>query len=254
MHYSIKELGKLAGVTTRTLRYYDEIGLLLPSYISESGYRMYKEKEVDLLQQILFYKALGLELKEIKKLLSNPSFNKKKALLKHLEKLKEKEKQISALIQTVEKTIKQEEGEIKMSDAEKFEGLKKDLIKENEEKYGKEIRDKYGNEEVDKSNAKMMNLTEEEYNAMNKISEKLISKLKYALENKCSPSSDIGKEIFKLHKEWLSYTWSDKMYSGEAHKNLANMYISDKRFTSYYDDAAGDGATSFLKESIVIFS
>ena len=68
MEYSIKSLAKLAGISTRTLRYYDEIGLLKPLRINSSGYRIYGDKEVDILQQILFYKALELPLEKIKEI------------------------------------------------------------------------------------------------------------------------------------------------------------------------------------------
>ena len=67
MEYSIKDLSEIAGITTRTLRYYDEIDILKPAKISDSGYRIYSDNEVDLLQQILFYKELGLDLKTIKR-------------------------------------------------------------------------------------------------------------------------------------------------------------------------------------------
>lgn len=70
MEYSIKDLSEIAGITTRTLRYYDEIDILKPAKISDSGYRIYSDNEVDLLQQILFYKELGLDLKTIKDILS----------------------------------------------------------------------------------------------------------------------------------------------------------------------------------------
>ena len=67
MEYTVQKLGKLAGISARTLRYYDEIGILKPARISSSGYRIYGKKEVDLLQQILFYRELGVDLESIKK-------------------------------------------------------------------------------------------------------------------------------------------------------------------------------------------
>lgn len=250
MEYTINKLSKLAGISTRTLRYYDEINLISPSYISDSGYRMYTEKEVDLLQQILFYKTLGFELKEIKEIIQNPSFDKKKALLEHLENLRKKEKQISTLIKTVEKTIKKEEGEIKMSSNEKFKGFKEDLISKNEKEYGREIRKRYGNDAVDSSNKKMMNLTEKEYKEMEDISNLITEKLSEAIENNLSASSNIGEEIANLHKEWLLFNWNKNTYSKQSHRGLADMYIADERFTSYYDDKSGKGAAKFLRDAI----
>ena len=72
MEYSIRELSELAGVSARTLRYYDEIGLLKPSRTSDAGYRFYGEKEVELMQQILFYRERGLELEQIAQIFRNP--------------------------------------------------------------------------------------------------------------------------------------------------------------------------------------
>lgn len=74
MEYSIQALSRLSGVTTRTLRWYDEIGLLKPSRVAESGYRYYGPAEVDRLQDILYYRALGVELARIKRCLDDPSF------------------------------------------------------------------------------------------------------------------------------------------------------------------------------------
>ena len=142
MEYSIRDLSKMAGVSTRTLRYYDEIDILKPAKISDSGYRVYSDNEIDILQQILFYKELGLDLKTIKQILSSPSFDIVEALYKHKKALIEKKAQIDLLIKNVEDTIKSKEGGYKMKNKDKFEGFKKELIDKNENKYGNEIRKK----------------------------------------------------------------------------------------------------------------
>ena len=80
MEYSIRELSQMAGVSARTLRYYDEIGLLKPLYVTEAGYRYYGEKEVDILQQILFYRERKFDLKSIKKMLCEDDFDRMRAL------------------------------------------------------------------------------------------------------------------------------------------------------------------------------
>ena len=84
MEYSIQELSRLSGVTTRALRWYDHIGPLKPSRVAESGYRYYGPSEVDRLQDILFYRALGVELARIKECLDGLSFNRLAALQSHL--------------------------------------------------------------------------------------------------------------------------------------------------------------------------
>jgi DNA-binding transcriptional MerR regulator len=90
VEYTIKKLGQLAGVSARTLRYYDEIGILLPARINSAGYRIYGQAEVDRLQDILFYRELGVCLDDIKNILDAPGYNRLAALQKHQEKLVDK--------------------------------------------------------------------------------------------------------------------------------------------------------------------
>ena len=156
MEYTVQKLGKMAGISTRTLRYYDEIGILKPARINSSGYRIYGNPEVNRLQQILFYRELGVSLESIKDIVTAPSFDGTNALREHREKLLAKREQLELLIANVDKTIALSEGRITMTDKEKFEGFKEKRIDDNEKKYGKEIREKYGNEQVDKSNNKFL--------------------------------------------------------------------------------------------------
>ena len=87
MEYSIQELARLSGVTTRTLRWYDQIGLLKPGRVAENGYRRYGPAQVDRLQDILYYRALGVELAQIRACLDDPDFDRLSALRGHLARL-----------------------------------------------------------------------------------------------------------------------------------------------------------------------
>ena len=149
LKYSIRKLSELAGVSARTLRYYDEIGLLKPSEISEAGYRYYGERELALLQQILFYRERGFDLKQIRKILYQDDFDIMRALKEHLRELEEQKAHVESLIRTVEQTIRSMKGECEMSDKERFQAFKERVVKGNEERYGAEIREKYGDEELD---------------------------------------------------------------------------------------------------------
>lgn len=140
MEYTVQKLGRLAGVSTRTLRYYDQIGILKPTRINSSGYRIYGLAEVDRLQQILFYRELGISLEQINEIISAPSFDGTSALKDHHSNLLEKKEQLEALIANVEKSIATFEGRTTMSDQEKFSGFKQKLVNDNEKKYGKEVR------------------------------------------------------------------------------------------------------------------
>ncbi|WP_097026901.1 MerR family transcriptional regulator [Clostridium peptidivorans] len=250
MEYTVKKLSKIAGISTRTLRYYDEIGILKPARINSSGYRIYGQAEVDRLQQILFYRELGVSLESIKDIVTSPSFDGAKALREHREKLLEKRKQLDLLISNVDKTIALTEGRIIMSNKEKFEGFKQKMVDDNEKKYGKEIREKYGDDTINKSNAKLMNMSEEQYNEVTSLEEQVKAALAEAFKNG-DPSSDIAQKAADLHKRWLTFYWSE--YSKEAHAGLAQMYVDDERFTAYYDKEQ-PGTAEFLRDAIFIYT
>jgi DNA-binding transcriptional MerR regulator len=250
MEYTVQKLGLLAGVSTRTLRYYDEIGILKPARINSSGYRIYGQTEVDKLQQILFYKELGLHLDKIKEIVNSPSFNAAKALSDHREQLLDKRVQLDRLIANVEKTINFNEGRIMMTDKEKFEGFKQKMVEDNENKYGKEIREKYGDDPVNKSNQKVLNMTQCEHDEVTKLSEDLHTTLAEAFKTG-DPAGELAQKAADLHKQWLIYYWSE--YSKEAHAGLAQMYVDDERFTAYYDKEQ-PGTAGFLRDAIYIYT
>lgn len=247
MEYGIKELSMLAGVSARTLRYYDGIGLLKPLYTNEAGYRFYGDKEVALLQQILFYRERGLSLKQIHSIVYEEGFDMKRALFEHLQELEEKKAHVDALIRTVKQTIRSMEGEYEMSDKEKFEAFKERLVNENEEKYGVEIRAAYGDEEMDASNRRILQMSEEAYERFQTLGGEINKRLQEAVLGGVSPESDEARRIVALHKEWLGMTWRE--YSAEAHKAIANTYISDERFKLYYDKEV-PGCADFLEQAI----
>jgi len=250
MEYTIQKLGRLAGISTRTLRYYDEIGLLKPTRISSSGYRIYGQKEVDRLQQILFYRELGVSLESIRDIVNAKSFDPMAALVQHREQLKKRRDQLDTLIQNVEKTIKATEGRFNMNDHEKFEGFKQQLIEENEEKYGKEIREKYGDDTVNKSNTKVKSMTPEQYKEVTELSEKLLQKLTLA-KAEGDPKSPLAQEVADLHRQWLCYFWP--AYTKEAHAGVAQMYVDDERFTAYYDREV-PGTAEFLRDAVWVYT
>ena len=251
MEYTIKKLAEMAGISTRTLRYYDEIGLLKPCRVNSSGYRIYGEKEVDVLQQILLYRSMDIKLEEIQNIISDSSFDICQSLIEHRKHLISRRNQLDQLILTVERTIEYKKGEISMSNKEKFQGLKKERLEENERKYGKEIRDKYGRETVEDSNNKFMNMSEEDFNKMNKVEEDIINGLREVVKTS-DLESNTAKEIYENHKKWLSFTWPS--YSKEAHVGLAEMYVADERFAKYYNDKAGEEVVNTLRDIIVRYA
>lgn len=248
MEYTVNHLAKLSGVSTRTLRYYDKIGLLKPQQIRSNGYRIYGEHEIDLLQQILFYRALDFSLEEIKEIVYSPSFNREQALKSHLSSLETKKEQIELLIENVRRTITSLKGDSAMNDSEKFEGLKQSAIKENEQAYGQEIREKYGDKFIDSTNAKLTGMTKDQWNQGKELEEQIKLLLIEAVHSgDCAGAA--AKKLCDLHRQWLLLHWPDGAYSKAAHLELAESYVTDGRFKTYYEDIVAGGA-QFIRDAL----
>ena len=188
MEYTVKALAELAGITPRTLRWYDQKGLLKPRRTTEAGYRLYGPQEVNRLQTILFYKELGLELEAVRAILDAPGFDRVAALQSHLAELEARRQRLDALILTVEKTIDEAKGGTPMSDKEKFEAFKRRAVEANEERYGKEAREKYGAGAVEGSNAKFLSMTEEEHGEWKALETEILSALAAAVRSGEDPA------------------------------------------------------------------
>lgn len=250
MEYTVQKLGLLAGVSTRTLRYYDEIGILKPARINSSGYRIYGPSEVDRLQQILFYRELGVTLEEIKEILASPGFDAISALREHKKNLLEKREHLDTLIANVDLTLAEKEGIKTMSDKQKFEGFKQKQIDDNERQYGEEIRAKYGEQQINKSYQKLKGMTEEEHARLEGLANEILQTLVKAMETK-DPAGELAQKTVELHRQWLSFYWAE--YSKEAHMGLAQMYVDDPRFTAYYDKER-PGAAVFLRDAVSVYA
>ncbi|MEG0386485.1 MAG: MerR family transcriptional regulator [Solibacillus sp.] len=248
MKMLINELAKLSGLSKRALRYYDEIGLLTPSDTGDNGYRQYNVTDIDRLQQILFYRELDFKLEEIQRILDAPDFNVNEALRKQHEMLEQKRNYLDDLIITIQNTIQVMEGETTMTNEQKFEAFKNKMIEDNDKQYGEEIRGKYGEEQVLASYGKLKNMTEEQYESVNQLEQMLFERLKEAMVGG-DASAEVAMEVAELHKRWLSFYWAK--YTPQAHAGLAQMYLHDERFTAYYDDRVGKGATQFLHDAIL---
>ncbi len=251
MEYTINQLAQLAGISTRTLRYYDDIGLLVPQGRTQAGYRLYTTRQVDLLQHIMFYKHMGMPLEEIKTIVNSPGYDKLKAMEKHLSQLYEKQKNLNLMIENVENTIGYMKGEKAMADKDKFEIFKQNLVEENEEKYGREIRKKYGDKTIDESNEKLFAMSQSRWNDIERLNEELNKTLKLAVETG-DPASEIAQKACELHKRWIGFYWN--FYSEEAHLSLCEMYTQDERFKAYYENIAPDCAEFLLQAMKIYFA
>lgn len=247
MEYSIKALSELAGVSTRTLRYYDEIGLLKPLRVSDAGYRFYGKQELALLQQILFYRERGFELKKIREIVCKKDFDVVKAMEEHLLELENQKTHVEHLIQTVKQSLQHLKGECDMSDREKFREFKEQAVRENEAVYGAEARRKYGDEAVDASNRAWLDMSEDTLKTFQNLEKEILARLEAAVRNGVVPESEEVGQIVRLHKKWISMAWG--RYDVQAHRGVAAMYVADARFTDYYDHSV-QGCAKLLNDAV----
>lgn len=244
--YRISEMAELSGVSARALRHYEELGLLRPKREKHNAYRVYTAEDVDRLQQVLFYREMGMPLSEISRLMRSGEYEAGAALRAHLNGLKARRDRLDTLIRTLEKTIMHTRGEINMADREKFEGFKKKLVADNEARYGREARERYGGAAVDAANEKVLGQSPEEFARCEALSNKVNGLLKAAVE-----SGDTGggaaAELVAAHREWLMCYWA--RYDRNAHRSLGGMYVADERFKAYYE-AVVPGGAAFLRGAL----
>ena len=246
--YTVKDLARLTGLTPRTLRYYDAIGLLRPRRGRDNDYRLYGPEEVDRLQQILLYRDMGLPLEEIKNLLDAPGFDREKALREHLQRLRERRREVDALIRTVQSTLSEIEGGTTMTDEKKFEGMKRQIIEENEASYGKELREKYGDKTVEEHMARLGGMSQREWAQAQKDEEEYKAALRRAVAAG-DPAGEDAREAVRLHAAWLAHYWPEGTVTPQAHTAMAEMYVQDERFAAYYEKVA-PGCAAFLAEAV----
>lgn len=246
MNYKVKQVSKLANVSVRTLHHYDEIGLLTPEFVTDAGYRIYTNQDLERLQQILFFKELDFSLQEIKNILDTPGFDKKKALYTHKKLLIEKIKRIEKLIVSVEKTLEAIKNEKKLNTIDMFGGFDMTAIEKHKEKYADETKERYGNSGAYKESVKKTSkYTKEDWFRIHaekeKIDQKIISNM-----DKGFKDENIQKEIGKLRQHI-----TDNYYkcTVEIFRGLGDLYVEDERFMKNIDKNK-PGYAVFLREAI----
>lgn len=241
--YTIKAVSQLTGLSTRTLRYYDEIGLLHPSNYNEAGYRLYSEQDIEQLQQIMIYKNMQLPLEQIKSVLQETS-SIEETLKNHLHYLEHQQNNIAKQIKLIEKQL----GGIEVSQEEKFSQLKADTLTEINAKYGEELIQKYTSDQIKAQHEHFKNLTQDEYQSAQTAEAKLFSLLKTIEEQALPIEHPTAEQAFLAHQSWLKHMVPH--YSTDYHQQLADLYIQDSRFSAYYQQYAGEQAPYTLNKLI----
>lgn len=238
----INEVAKLTGITVRTLHYYDEIGLLTPSEITEAGYRIYNDEAMEKLQQILFFRELDFSLSDIKEIIKNPHYNRVEALTKHKELLLQKRNRLNSIIKLLDNTIKGEE-------SISFKEFDMSEIEANKKKYATEIKERWGKttayEEYEK---KASSYNEAQWKMLNGEGQEILKA--FAESRNSLPHS---QQVQKLVERWQEYiTKNFYKCTKEILSCLGLMYINDERFLKNIDKN-GKGTAEFIARAIEFY-
>lgn len=240
MVYTVKQLADLAGVSTRTLHYYDEIGLLEPSSVSENGYRFYREEAVLRLQQILFYREVDLSLNEIRAILDQSDFDALQALQTHKQALQQRVTRLNVLIHTIDKTMSHMKGQIEMSTQELFEGFDE----ETQKRYEQEASQLWGDQHVKESRCRWNS-----YSAQKKAQIMAESGQNYTDLLKCIGQDPAREEVQQVIARWhqnLRYFYEP---TKEILLGLAQGYNRHPEFRAFFEKMHPD-LPEFLRQAI----
>jgi len=242
--YSVSKVSQFSGVSIRTLHHYDKIGLLKPKRRAESNYRYYGKDELYRLQQILFYRELGFQLKEIKLILDDPQFDHLRALkFQRIQILKQRDR-LRELLSTIDKTIKNLEEEREMNENELYQGFPKEQI----EAWNKEVDENYDEEIVAESKRNVQAMSAKEGFEVKQEMENIAREMSLLLGTQVSDDRVVNLMQRQHRANEQFYTTSAEMFKG-----LGEMYVSDARFTQYYDKYA-PGTAVFMRDAMVFYA
>ncbi|MHB1315049.1 MAG: MerR family transcriptional regulator [Christensenellales bacterium] len=242
MKFTVSELARQSGVSVRTLHYYDEIGLLHPVYVSETGYRYYDGASLSTLLEILFFKEIGFSLKEIAALLADPAYQKKEALKDHLTMLQLKKKHIESIIDLADKAQK---GELEMEKQTDYYAA----YEAAQKKYADEARRKWGNTGAYKqSEERSRRYGKNEWAVILKESGEI---MKGFAGHKGEPAgSPALQEFAKKWQDYISRYFYDCTF--DILSGLTEMYVADERFTKSID-RYGAGTAQCMREALFYY-
>jgi MerR family transcriptional regulator, thiopeptide resistance regulator len=247
MEWSIQDVARVAGTTSRTLRHYDDLGLLAPTRVGSNGYRYYDESALTRLQRILLLRDLGLGLPAISEVLAG-SKDDARALLTHLEWLQQEKQRLDRQISSVETTILKLEGGEQLMAEEMFNGFDNTVYKD-------EVEERWGKDAYAKGNAWWTSMSAAEKKEWQAKLQALLDDWKDAATRGISADSDEAQALARRQYDWLSGIPGTPQANGGPTKEyfvgLGEMYVADDRFGANYGGV--EGAT-FVRDALKVFA
>lgn len=241
MRYTVRQLANAAGVSPRTLHFYDGIGLLKPEAYGGNGYRYYGEAALLRLQQILFFKELDFSLAEIRATIDRPGFDLVQALHAHRETLRERAGRLARLIETVDKTILHLKGELEMTERDFYRGFSEEQQREYEE----EIRQRYGDRELEQSQQRWGGYGADRRQAIQEDFARIVTALRDRMPLGAG-APEVRALVGQLHA-WVGNFYDCTL---EVFEGLGHTYNQDPRFREMYETTYGPGVAEFLEQAI----
>ncbi|NTU25970.1 MerR family transcriptional regulator [Bacillus tequilensis] len=248
MKYQVKQVSEMAGVSIRTLHHYDDIQLLNPSALTDAGYRLYSDTDLERLQQILFFKEIGFRLDEIKEMLDHPNFDRKAALQSQKDMLMKKKQRMEEMIQTIDRTLQSIEGGELLNKRDLFAGLSMKDIEEHQQTYADEVRRLYGREVAEETEKRTSAYSADDWRAImaefNLIYRRIAERMEHGPGD---PEVQAAVGAFRDHICQYHYDCTLDMFRG-----LGEVYITDERFTDSINQY-GEGLAAFLRKAIITY-
>ena len=243
MKMQLGEFAKLAGVSVRTLHYYDEIGLLKPAFVDEqNGYRFYDEISLERMQEILFYRELDFELKSIAEILSSPDYDKQKALAEQRKLLILKKERLERILAALDSA---EKGKITMSafDNSDYETARN--------RYEAEAKRRFGETDAYKEHEKKTaSYTKEQWEGVNDGLMTVLAKFAECMKDGNTADSEEAQTLVKELQNYITenyYTCTNEILA-----SLGQMYVADERFKTNIDKHT-PGTAAFISQAITTY-
>lgn len=241
MEWSTHQVVESTGITSRTLRYYDRIGLLTPSRTGHGGLRYYDQRALVRLQRILLLRDLGMSLAEIAAVVDG-DVTDVEALREQRERLLVEQQRLAVQVRSVEATMTAlQKGEMIMP-KQMFEGF-------DHSKYDAEVRDRWGDEAADRSNNWWNGLGAEGQERFRQEVEELNSAWDRVIASGVEPEVDSAQQMAERHVTWLSSTMQPGAMTKARVKGIVQMYVDDERFAANYNRVSPAGP-QFVRDAV----
>lgn len=244
---TVRQVAKAAGISVRTLHHYDAIGLLRPGHIGTNGYRYYGREELLRLQQILFYRELGLPLAEIAAVLDDSAFDPLAALRQHRAALEGRIDHCRTLIRTIDRTIASLEKDEHMEDNDYYAGI----APETRDRWQREAEAFWGKDAVAAAQAKARSFSKEQVAAIQAEMEAIRADFQRLFREGADPASDAVQAVTARHYRWVSHSWTP---DAAAFRGLGRYYVENPEFRGTYDDDKLPGCPEFIAAAMAVYA